>query len=144
MAPVRFGPVTVRGWNGSSGSGFWFRRFLCKKRFFFSVFQHSLTGKDGSGSGFGSWKTVPPVPVPLSASGKMVPTVPVPGSSSVPEPPCNIDYFIYNRVLIDHLLMTFRCFWLWNGTHVSDWRIAKPLGLPTCFTHMQPPQSEQT
>ena len=48
----------------------------------------SLTGKDGSGSGFGSWKTVPAVPVLLSVSGKTVPTVPVSGSSSVPEPPC--------------------------------------------------------
>ena len=34
------------------------------------MFQYSLTGKDGSGSGFGSWKTVPAVPVPLSVSGK--------------------------------------------------------------------------
>ena len=72
----RFGSVTVRDWNGSSGSGFRFRRFLCKKGF--SVFQYFLTGKDGSG--FGSWKTVPAVPVPLSVSGKTVPTVPVPGS----------------------------------------------------------------
>ena len=84
MAPVRFGSVTVRAWDGSSGSGFRFRRFLCKKGF--SVFQYSLTGKDGSG--FGSWKTVPAVPVPLSVSGRTVPTVPVPGSGSVPEPPC--------------------------------------------------------
>ena len=30
----------------------------------FFVFQYSLTGRDGSG--FGSWKTVPAVPVPLS------------------------------------------------------------------------------
>ena len=81
------GPGSVRfgyglGWTGSSGSGFRFRRFLCKKGF--SVFQYSLTGKDGSSSGFGSWKAVP---VPLSVSGKSVPTVPVPGSGSVPEPP---------------------------------------------------------
>ena len=55
----------------------------------FSVFQQSLTGKDGSGSGFGSWKTVPAVPVPLSVSGKTVLTVPVSGSCSVPEPPCS-------------------------------------------------------
>ena len=41
------------------------------------MFQHSLTGKNGSSSGFGSWKTVPAVPVPLSVSGKTVPTVPV-------------------------------------------------------------------
>ena len=85
-APVRFGSVTVWRWNGSSGSGFRFRRFLCKKGF--SVFQYSLTGKDGSG--FGSWKTVPAVPVPLSVSGKTVPTVPVSGSGSVPEPPCKM------------------------------------------------------
>ena len=77
-----FGSVTVWGWNGSSGSGFRFRRFLCKEGF--PVFQYSLTGKDCSGSGFGSWK--PAVPVPLSVSGKTVPTVPVPGSG--PEPPC--------------------------------------------------------
>ena len=43
---------------------------------------------NSSGSGFGSWKTVPAVPVPLSVSGKTVPTVPVPGSGSVPEPLC--------------------------------------------------------
>ena len=67
-APVqlRFGDGTVQavpvfGSGGSSG---------------FSVFQYSLSGKDGSG--FGSWKTVPAVPVPLSVSGKTVPTVPVP------------------------------------------------------------------
>ena len=84
MAPVRFGSVMVWGWNGSSGSGSRFRRFLCKKGF--SVFQYSFTGKDGSG--FGSWKTVPAVPVPLSVSGKTVPTVPVSSSGSVPEPPC--------------------------------------------------------
>ena len=34
------------------------------------MFQYSLTGKDGSGSAFGSWKTVPAVPVPRSVSGK--------------------------------------------------------------------------
>ena len=50
------------------------------------MFQYSLTRKDGSG--FGSWKTVLAVPVPLSVSGKTVPTVPVSGSRSVPEPPC--------------------------------------------------------
>ena len=47
-----------------------------------SVFQYSLTGREGSG--FGSWKTVPAVPVLLSVSGKTVPTVPVSGSGSVP------------------------------------------------------------
>ena len=43
---------------------------------------------DGSGSGFGSWKTVPAVPVPRSVPGKLVPTVPVSGSGSVPGQPC--------------------------------------------------------
>ena len=38
------------------------------------------------GSGFGSWTTVPAVPVPRSVPGKTVPTVPV--SGSVPGPPC--------------------------------------------------------
>ena len=51
-APIRFGSVTVWEGNGSSASGFRFWRFLCKKGF--SVFQYSLTGKNGSG--FGSWK----------------------------------------------------------------------------------------
>ena len=41
--------------------------------------------EDGSGSGFGSWKTVAAVPVPRSVPGK---TVPVSGSGSVPGPPC--------------------------------------------------------
>ena len=45
----RFGSVTVRGWNGSSGSEFWVRRFLCEKGF--SVFQYIFKGKDGSGFG---------------------------------------------------------------------------------------------
>ena len=49
------------------------------------MFQYNLAGKDGSGSGFGSRKTVPAVLVPLSVSGKTVPTVPVSGSGSVPE-----------------------------------------------------------
>ena len=44
------------------------------------MFQFCLTGNNGSGSGFGSWKMVPAVPVPLSVSGKTVPTVPVSGS----------------------------------------------------------------
>ena len=82
----QFGSVTVWGWKGSSGSGFRFWRFLCKRGF--SVFQYRLTGREGSGSGFGSWKTVPAVPVPVLVSGKTVPTFPVPGSGSVPEPPC--------------------------------------------------------
>ena len=49
------------------------------------MFQYIFKGKDGSGSGFGSWKTVRAVP---AVSGKTVPTVPVSGSGSVPEPPC--------------------------------------------------------
>ena len=80
----RFGSVRLRFGDGTVQAvpGFRFWRFLCKKGF--SVFQYSLTGKDGSG--FGSWKTVPAVPVPLSVSGKTAPTVPVSGSGSVPEP----------------------------------------------------------
>ena len=54
------------------------------------MFQYSLTGKDGSGSCFGSWKTVPAVPVPLSVSGKTVPTVPVPGAVRFPSHPDNL------------------------------------------------------
>ena len=44
--------------------------------------------EDGSGSGFGSWKTVLAVPVPRSVPGKTVPTVPVSSSGSVPGPFC--------------------------------------------------------
>ena len=87
-APVRFGSVTVWGWNGSSGSGVRFWRFLCKKGFFFLCFSRVEHERTVPGSGFGSWKTVLAVPVPLSVSGKTVPTVPVSGSGSVPEPPC--------------------------------------------------------
>ena len=68
------------------------------------MFQYSLTGKDGSGSGFGSWKTVPAVPVPLSVSGKTVPTVPVPGSGSVPEPPCKKIVQTCRKCAINNLL----------------------------------------
>ena len=87
MAPVRFGSVRLRfgdgtvravpvfGSGGSSKEG-----FLCVSVQFKS--------KGRFGSGFGSWKTVPAVPVPLSVSGKTVPTVPVSGSGSVPQPPC--------------------------------------------------------
>ena len=76
---LRFGGGTVRAVPvfGSGGSS---------AERGFSVFQYSLTGKDGSGSGFGSWKTVQAVPVPLSVSGKTNPTVPVSGSGSVREP----------------------------------------------------------
>ena len=45
--------------------------------------------EDGSGSGFGSWKTVLAVPVPRSVPGKAVPMVPVSGSGSVPGQPCS-------------------------------------------------------
>ena len=53
----RFEPFRVFGSGDSSG------------KFLFSLFQCSLTGRDGSSSGFGFWKTVPVVPVPLSVSG---------------------------------------------------------------------------
>ena len=67
-----------------------------KKGFFCISVQFNRKGRfrfrfleNGSGSGFGSWKTVPAVLVPLSVSAKTVPAVPVSGSGSVPEPPCN-------------------------------------------------------
>ena len=75
--------------NGLTGSGFRFRQ---KKKVFFFFFSLRISvqfnSKGRFGSGFGSWKTVPAVPVPLSVSGKTVPTVPVSGSGSVPQPPC--------------------------------------------------------
>ena len=86
MAPVRFGSVTVWGWNGSSGSGFRFRFGSSKEGVFFCV-SVQFNREDGSGSGFGSWNTVPAVPVPRSVPGKTVPMVPVSGSGSVPVPP---------------------------------------------------------
>ena len=55
--------VPVFGSGGSSKEG-----FLCV-----SV---QFKREDGSGSGFGSWKTVPAVPVPRSVPGKTAPTVP--------------------------------------------------------------------
>ena len=85
VAPVRFGSVTVWGWNGSSGSGFRFRRFL--EGGGFCVVQYSLAERTVPVSGFGSWTTVPAVPVLSSVPGKTVPTVPVSGSGSVPGPP---------------------------------------------------------
>ena len=78
---LRFGDGTVRAVPAFGSGGSSAKRVLCNS---FSTF---LTGKDGSGSGFGSWKTVPAVPVPLSVPGKTVPTVPVSGSGSVPDPP---------------------------------------------------------
>ena len=80
----RFGSVMVWGWNGSSSSGFWFRR-SSKEGVVLCV---SVQLKREDGSSFGSWKTVPAVPVPRSVPGKTVPTVPVSGSGSVPGPPC--------------------------------------------------------
>ena len=68
------------------------------------MFQYSLTGKDGSGSGFGSWKAVPAVPVPLSVSGKTFPTVPVSGSGSVPEPP----WKLYNRPYVRRFFIAIK------------------------------------
>ena len=54
----------------------------------FSCVSVQFYREDGSGSVFGSWKTVPAVPVPRSVPAKTVPTVPVSGSGSVREPPC--------------------------------------------------------
>ena len=63
--------VAIRAWNGSSGS-------VSRERVS-RYFSRVLTGRPGSG--FGSWKTVPAVPVPLSVPGKTVLTVPVYGSN---------------------------------------------------------------
>ena len=125
-APVRFGSVTVWRWNGSSGSGFWFRRFLCKKGF--SAFQYSLTGKDGSGSGFGSWKTAPAVPVPPSVSGKTVPTVPVSGSGSVPEPPC-----IFQVHNVPNIAILFKIITCMGSSDFISIICDMPIGVPNCM-----------
>ena len=85
-APVRFG----YGLGMERFKRFRFSVLAVPLQNGFSVFQCSSTGKDSSGSGFGSWKTVPAVPVPFSVSGKTVLTVLVSGSGSVPEPPCSI------------------------------------------------------
>ena len=63
VAPVRFGLVVFYAWDGSSGSGFQFRRFLAGKGFLL-YYNTDSTDRNGSGSGFGSCKTVPTVPVP--------------------------------------------------------------------------------
>ena len=83
-APVRFG----YGLGMERFKRFRFSVLAVPLQKGFSVFQYSLTGKEGSSSSSGSWKAVPAVPVPLSVSGKTVPTVPVSSSVSVPEPPC--------------------------------------------------------
>ena len=88
---------TSQGGAGSVrfGYGLGMERF---ERFRFSVLAVPLrrgflcvsvqfSTEDGSSSGFGSWKTVPAVPVPRSVPGKTVPTVPVSCSGSVPGPP---------------------------------------------------------
>ena len=68
----------------------WCIKFLLPwaQKFYTPLFCVSVQFNREGGSGFGSWKTVPAVPVPLSVSGKTVPTVPASGSGSVPEPPC--------------------------------------------------------
>ena len=84
--PYRFsqgGPGSVRFGYGLGMERFERFRFSVRavplRRGFFCVSVQSNT-EDGSGSGFGSWKTVPAVPVPRSVPGKTVPTVPVSGS----------------------------------------------------------------
>ena len=76
---ANFVSVTVRAWNGSSGSGFRFRRFLLEKGFLHISVQFKGMAR--------FWfrflkKTVPMVPV--SDPGKTVPTVPVSSSGLVP------------------------------------------------------------
>ena len=80
-APVRFGSVTVWGWNGSSGSGLRFRRFLCRKGVFCVSVQFNRKGRfqfrfrfleDGSGgfsSAFGSFENQEPRKGGLSKGG---------------------------------------------------------------------------
>ena len=84
---LRFGDGTVRavpvfGSGGSSKEGVF-------------VFSVQFRREDSSSSGFGSWRTVPAVPVPRSVPGpaKTVPMVLVSGSSSVPGPPCIFSFF---------------------------------------------------
>ena len=86
------GPGSVRFGYGLGMERFERFRFLVPavllrlRRGFLGV-SVQFSREDGSGSGFGSWKTVPAVPVPRSVPGKTVPTVPVSGSGSVPGPP---------------------------------------------------------
>ena len=88
MLKIQGAPSLVR-----FGYGLGMERF---ERFRFSVPAVPLTRgflcvsvqfSRADGSGFGSWKTVPAVPVLRSVPGKTVPTVPVSGSGSVPGPP---------------------------------------------------------
>ena len=89
---VQFGSVAVWGWNGSSGSGFRFRRFLCKKVFFFCV--SVQFNRKGQFRFRFRLETVPALPVPLSVSGRTVPMVLVSGSGSVPEPPRSVKFSV--------------------------------------------------
>ena len=105
MTPVRFG--CGLGVERFERFRFSVPSVLHKKGF--SVFQYIFIGKDGSG--FGSWKTVPAVPVPLSVSGKTVPTVPVSGSGSVPEPPCLSENHPLKKKLCTREPQTRECHW---------------------------------
>ena len=74
--PFFYREASVRFGYGSGVERFERFRFLVfcfyvpLRQRFFLLFQYNLTGKDGSGSGFGSWKMVPAVAVPLLVSGK--------------------------------------------------------------------------
>ena len=74
---LRFGDGTVRAVPAFGSGGSFKDGVLCVSAQFHRE----------DGSGFGSWKTVPAVPVPRSVPAKTVPTVPVSGSGSVPGPP---------------------------------------------------------
>ena len=97
MAPVRFGSVTVR-LTVERFERFWFlvsavllgKGFSCVSAQIIREGRFLENGSGGSSSGFGSWKTVLAVPVPISVPGTTVPTVPVSGSGSVPGPSCNV------------------------------------------------------
>ena len=88
----RFGSVRLRFRDGTVQAVPVFGSGGSSAKRAFSVFQYSLTGKDGSGSFFGSfsgsWKRFRRFR--FRFSGKTVPTVPVPGSGSVPEPLCEL------------------------------------------------------
>ena len=89
---VQGGPGSVRFGYGLGMERFERFRFSVPavplRRGLFWCFSVQFHREDGSGSGFGSWRTVPAVPVPRSVPAKTVLTVPLSGSGSVPGPPC--------------------------------------------------------
>ena len=127
---LRFGGGTIRAVPvfGSTGSSTK-RVCLC----FGTVFIR----EDGSGSGFGSWKTVPAVPVPLPVSGKTVLTVPVSGSGSVPEPPCFFSKDVRGsakRKTLTFFGVSLAVFFQQS----KGWRVRAPHRHPGCHVNVVP------